>query len=138
MLLALDFSLDIPIYQQIRNQIVLGIAEGKLLPGEKLPPIRLLAEETGVNVMTVNKAYQLLKQEGYLVTDRRNGAMISSSLAGRTPPAFSAEKNSSAYQTLRLLLSELYVNGVPKTDLLTACSEIYDELSKQKNINHPD
>ena len=39
MLLALDFSLDTPIYQQIRNQIVLGIAEGRLLPGEKLPPI---------------------------------------------------------------------------------------------------
>ena len=136
MLLALDFSLDVPIYQQIRNQIVLGIAEGKLLPGEKLPPIRLLAEETGVNVMTVNKAYQLLKQEGYLITDRRNGAMISSSLAGHTPPAFSANKNSSAYQTLRLLLSELYVNGVPKAELIAACNEIYDELSKQKNSNH--
>lgn len=132
MLLALDFSLDTPIYQQIRNQIVLGIAEGKLLPGEKLPPIRLLAEETGVNVMTVNKAYQLLKQEGYLITDRRNGAIIRPSPEGHTPPAFSADKNSSAYQTLRLLLSELYVKGVPKTELLAACNEIYDELAKPK------
>ena len=69
MLLRLDFANDMPIYMQIRNQIVLGIANGELKPGEKLPPIRTLAAETGVNTMTVNKAYQLLKQEGYLITD---------------------------------------------------------------------
>lgn len=130
MLLALDFSLDTPIYQQIRNQIVLGIAEGKLLPGEKLPPIRLLAEETGVNVMTVNKAYQLLKQEGYLITDRRNGAVIQPSLAEHSSKSAAfIHKNGDAYRTLRLLLSELYVNGVPKKEMLAACSEIYDELT---------
>ena len=136
MLLALDFSLDTPIYQQIRNQIVLGIAEGRLLPGEKLPPIRLLAEETGVNVMTVNKAYQLLKQEGYLITDRRNGATIQPSLAEHAlTSAASISKSSDAYRTLRLLLSELYVNGIPKEELLAACSEIYDELT---GSNPPD
>ncbi|MGN0505861.1 MAG: GntR family transcriptional regulator [Lachnospiraceae bacterium] len=131
MLLALDFSLDTPIYQQIRNQIVLGIAEGRLLPGEKLPPIRLLAEETGVNVMTVNKAYQLLKQEGYLMTDRRNGAVISPNLKELPSSSFSEEKDSTSYQTLKLLLSELYVGGVPREELLAACNEIYDELSKK-------
>lgn len=135
MLLALDFSLDTPIYQQIRNQIVLGIAEGKLLPGEKLPPIRLLAEETGVNVMTVNKAYQLLKQEGYLITDRRNGAIVQPSLAKHKDSTFFVDKESTAYRSLRLLLSELYVNGVSKEELLAACNEIYDELT---NSNSPD
>ena len=55
MLLKLDFSLDVPIYLQIRNQIVLGIANGDLSPGEKLPPIRTLASETGIYTMTVNK-----------------------------------------------------------------------------------
>lgn len=136
MLLALDFSLDTPIYQQIRNQIVLGIAEGKLLPGEKLPPIRLLAEETGVNVMTVNKAYQLLKQEGYLIIDRRNGAIIQPSLAERSQKSASfINKSNDSYQTLRLLLSELYINGIPKEELLAACSKIYDELTES---SHPD
>ena len=64
MLLHLDFSSGVPIYQQIRNQIVLGIASGSLPPGQRLPTIRGLAEEAGINMMTVNKAYQLLKQEG--------------------------------------------------------------------------
>ena len=74
MLLQLDFTSDVPIYQQIRNQVVLAIASGRLDPGDKLPTIRTLAEEAGINMMTASKAYQLLKQEGYIPTDRRSGA----------------------------------------------------------------
>lgn len=63
MLLQLDFSSDLPIYLQIRNQIVLGIASGALVPGERLPTIRTLADEAGVNMMTVSKAYQCLSRK---------------------------------------------------------------------------
>ena len=68
MLLRLDFSSGVPIYQQIRNQVVVSIASGELEPGEKLPTIRALAEEAGINMMTASKAYQLLKAEGYITT----------------------------------------------------------------------
>ncbi len=124
MLLKLDFADDTPIYLQIRNQIVLGIASGKLSPGEKLPPIRTLASETGVNTMTVNKAYQLLKQEGYLITDRRLGAMINPARVPEQHPPLSEHPG------LKLLLSELYVDGVTKEELLSACSKLYDELKE--------
>lgn len=124
MLLKLDFADETPIYLQIRNQIVLGIANGKLAPGEKLPPIRTLAAETGVNTMTVNKAYQLLKQEGYLITDRRLGAMINPARATSQHPPLTE------HPTLKLLLSELYVDGVSKEELLAACSKLYDNLDK--------
>ena len=67
MLLQLDFSTAAPIYQQIRDQIVRGIAEGELAPGERLPTVRALASECGVNAMTVSKAYQLLKQESHRI-----------------------------------------------------------------------
>ena len=73
MLLTFDFSSDTPLYIQLRNQIVVGIANGRLTPGEKLPTVRALAEESGINTMTVSKAYQLLKQEGYITTGRRFG-----------------------------------------------------------------
>ena len=126
MLLKLDFADDTPIYLQIRNQIVLGIANGKLAPGEKLPPLRTLAAETGVNTMTVNKAYQLLKQEGYLITDRRLGAMIN---PDRVPEQHTPLTE---HPALKLLLSELYVNGVTKEELLAACSALYDELNMRK------
>ena len=65
MLLTFDFSSDTPLYIQLRNQIIIGIADGRLISGEKLPTVRALAEESGINTMTVSKAYQLLKQEGY-------------------------------------------------------------------------
>ena len=66
MLIRLDFGGDVPIYQQLRNQMVVAIAAGQLAPGERLPTVRDLAEELGVNMMTVSKAYQLLRQEGYI------------------------------------------------------------------------
>ena len=124
MLLKLDFADDTPIYMQIRNQMVLGIANGKLAPGEKLPPIRTLAAETGVNTMTVNKAYQLLKQEGYLITDRRLGAMINPARVPEQHPPLTD------HPALKLLLSELYVDGITKEELLTACNQLYDALDK--------
>ena len=124
MLLKLDFSIDTPIYLQIRNQIVLGIANGSLKAGEKLPPIRTLASETGINTMTVNKAYQLLKQEGFIITDRRLGAIVNSE---RSP---NATISLIEHKELRLLISEFYVNEISKEELLDACSAIYDSLTK--------
>ena len=76
MIMELDFASSVPIYQQIRNEIVQAVANGSLTDGDKLPTVRALAQEVGINTMTVNKAYQLLKQEGYLITDRRNGATV--------------------------------------------------------------
>ena len=84
MLLTFDFSSDTPLYIQLRNQIIIGIADGRLISGEKLPTVRALAEESGINTMTVSKAYQLLKQEGYITTDRRSGAAVA-------PPASSTK-----------------------------------------------
>ena len=66
MVISINDASEIPIYQQIRNQIVLGISDGRLAPGEQLPTVRALAEEIGINSMTVSKAYTLLKQEGYI------------------------------------------------------------------------
>lgn len=72
-IIALQDGSEVPVFKQIRNQIVMGISDGRLQPGEKLSAVRALADEIGINSMTVNKAYQLLKQEGDIVTDRRNG-----------------------------------------------------------------
>ena len=57
--ISINEASEVPIYQQIRNQIVLGISDGRLKPGEQLPTVRALAGEIGINSMTVNKAYAL-------------------------------------------------------------------------------
>lgn len=121
MLLRLDFSLETPIYMQIRNQIVMGIAAGSLKPGERLPTVRALADESGVNMMTVSKAYQLLKQEGYITTDRRSGAII----AGHESRCGLSQR---AESELKLIISEARIAGIPEEAFLVICKNLYRDL----------
>ena len=120
MLLTFDFSSDTPLYLQLRNQIVIGIAQGRLSPGEKLPTVRALAEESGVNMMTVSKAYQLLRQEGYIRADRRSGTIV---CAGEGRPPVPAK----TMETLRLCLSELRLAGMDEEESLALCRRLYGE-----------
>ena len=76
MLIRIDFNSDEPLYMQLRNQIINGIANAELQEGESLPSVRELADNIGINMHTVNKAYAILRQEGYLKLDRRHGAVI--------------------------------------------------------------
>ena len=76
MILNLDFNSDKPIYIQIREEIIKSIAKGDLEINESLPSVRALADEIGINLHTVSKAYNLLKDEGYINIDRRKGAIV--------------------------------------------------------------
>ena len=122
MILNFDFTSSVPLYMQLRNQVVIGIAEGKLKPGEKLPTIRALAEESGINMMTVSKAYQLLKQEGHILTDRRSGAVV----APREDGAGAAVPEETV-EALRLRLSELRLTGISREEAMKLCERLFDE-----------
>ena len=76
MLIAVDAAAAEPLYLQIRNQIVAGIATGQLEPGQSLPSVRSLASDLGINLHTVNKAYAVLRDEGYVRMRGRAGAVI--------------------------------------------------------------
>jgi DNA-binding transcriptional regulator YhcF (GntR family) len=76
MLIEIDFNSEEALYIQLRNQIIIGIATSRIQEGETLPSVRQLADNIGINMHTVNKAYSVLKQEGFITLDRRNGAMI--------------------------------------------------------------
>jgi len=76
MIIKIDFNSNDAIYIQIRNQIVMGIATAQLQEGDSLPSVRQLADEIGINMHTVNKAYTVLRQEGFIHMDRRSGAVI--------------------------------------------------------------
>ena len=121
MILQFDFSSDVPIYLQLRNQIVIGIGSGQLKSGDKLPTVRALAEESGINVMTVSKAYNLLKQEGYIVTDRRKGAVVA--VQSKAPPVKDETINA-----LRLHINELRLAGMSKTELHDLVEKLYEEV----------
>ena len=76
MIIEIDFNSDEAIYIQLCNQIIMGIATDQLKVGETLPSVRQLADTIGINMHTVNKAYSVLRQEGFLTIDRRKGAVI--------------------------------------------------------------
>jgi len=118
MLMQLDFTSDVPIYRQIHDQIVMGIASGALSTGEKLPTVRALANETGVNVMTINKAYQVLKQEGHITADRRGGTTVTGK-----PAAVPCEKTLSE---LRMPAASAKLSGMTREEWLKLCKQVYD------------
>ena len=76
MFIKIDFNSDEALYLQLRNQIILGIATSQFREGDSLPSVRQLADTIGINMHTVNKAYTVLKQEGFVKVDRRRGAVI--------------------------------------------------------------
>ena len=76
MIIEIDFSSGEALYMQLRNQIIMGIATDQFKEGDSLPSVRQLADTIGINMHTVNKAYTVLKQEGYVKVDRRKGAVI--------------------------------------------------------------
>lgn len=76
MIIKIDFNSEEAFYIQLRNQIIMGIATSYYKEGDSLPSVRQLAETIGINMHTVNKAYTVLKQEGFVKVDRRKGAVI--------------------------------------------------------------
>ena len=100
---------------------MVGIASGQLSPGERLPATRALAEDLGVNTMTVSKAYQQLRQEGYVITDRRSGVMVRQREAG--VPVVPEE----TVKGLRLRLCELRLAGLSREEILQLCDKLCDE-----------
>ena len=122
MIKEVDMNSSTPIYVQLRNQIVMGIGRGELKLGESLPTVRQLAQDIGVNTMTVNKAYQILKTEGYIKIDRRHGAIVSDNIDMDIVFREKLENE------LELLLAEAAINGMDKNDFLSMCNEIYSKI----------
>ena len=76
MIIKINMKSETPIYLQLRNEIVKGIGKVNLRLVSHCRRSDKMAAELGVNTMTVSKAYQLLKSEGFIETDRRKGTIV--------------------------------------------------------------
>ncbi|MDU2123392.1 MAG: GntR family transcriptional regulator [Clostridium celatum] len=126
MIINLDMTSNIPIYVQLRNEIVMGIGRGELKNGEGLPTVRQMAEDIGVNNMTVNKAYTILKNEGYIEIDRRHGAKINPALD--TSKEFKEKLESE----LELIIAESGIKGIEYKEFIKMCEDIYKNMNGLK------
>ncbi|MER7756490.1 GntR family transcriptional regulator [Kitasatospora sp. NPDC097643] len=118
MILSVDLNSEVPIYQQIRDRVVEAIASGELAVGSPLPSTRQLAADLGINFHTVNKAYDLLRREGLLLLNRKNGAVVQRDASSGPPAAHFTEDWTAR---LRTLLAEAVAQGMGDREALAAC-----------------
>ena len=125
MLIEVHFNSDEAIYVQLQNQIIMGIATEMIKEGDTLPSVRRLADNIGINMHTVNKAYSILKQEGFIQLDRRRGAVI----------AIDVDKARALLkleEQLRILLAKGCCKNITREEVHTLVDEIFDEYGKGK------
>lgn len=119
MIININFNSDEAIYLQLRNQIVMGIATSQLCEGDALPSVRQLAESIGINMHTVNKAYAVLRQDGFIQMDRRRGAIVAIDIEKQR--ALNAVRGD-----LMVVLAEASCRGLSKQEIHNLIDEIYD------------
>ena len=120
MVIEIDFNSDEAIYVQLMNQIIMGIATSRLQEGDPLPSVRQLADTIGINMHTVNKAYSLLRQEGFVTIDRRRGAIIA--IYVDKMKALEEMK-----QNLMVALARGYCKNISRAEVHDLIDEIFDE-----------
>ena len=122
MFLEIDFKSDLPIYEQIRRGIIIGLARGDIKAGDKLPSVREMAENIGINLHTVNKAYKLLEADGVLTMDRRYGSLISEN--SNPMAAYNLGKIDSE---LELLIAIAKLKGLSREDFIKNISKKWED-----------
>src|SRR5262249_41162574 len=105
-------------------QIVEGIASGALKPGDPLPSIRNLAEDLGINLHTVNKAYNLLKQEGFLQVHRKKGVIVQPD----GMPGLTEVFEEKLRQQLRSLAAAAAVRGMTEEAFVQESKSVYRDI----------
>ena len=127
MLISIDFNSNEAIYMQLRNQIVIGIAQDKIKDGDSLPSVRQLADELGVNMHTVNKAYAILRNDGYLKLDRRKGAVVCVSVESK--PKHIETMNVG----MRMMVAEAICKDISLAEMHQIISDMYKEFDDIQN-----
>ena len=120
MLIEIDFNSSEAIYVQLQNQIIMGIATDMIREGDTLPSVRQLADTVGINMHTVNKAYTVLKQEGFIQLDRRKGAVISLDMD-------KLRELQSMREQMKGILAKGICKGICKDEVYELVNEIYQE-----------
>lgn len=121
MYIEIDFNSEEALYVQLRNQIILGIATSKLKEGDSLPSVRTLADDIGINMHTVNKAYSALKADGFVRVDRRRGVVVAVDVDKlRTIAALKGY--------LRPIAAAAMAKGISKEEAQQIIADVYDEL----------
>ena len=123
MYIEIDFNSDEALYMQLRNQIIMGIATEQFREGDSLPSVRALADMIGINMHTVNKAYAVLRDEGFVKVDRRRGAVIA--IDEDKLQALADMKDA-----LQVLLTRGLVKNITRDEVHALVDQFYDKYTR--------
>ena len=116
----IDFTSKVPIYEQLCANIIKLASAGVIKPNDKIPPVRILASQMGVNPNTVAKAYKDLEQMGYIYTCVGRGSFLSEKLEQT-----SAQKIQ-AMEEVKVSVKNALMHGMSKNEAIELINVIYE------------
>jgi len=134
MQVEIDPQSEVPLYQQLRDRVVEAIAEGRLAPGDQLASVRQLAVAFGINVATVSKGYELLRQEGLIRTNQKSGSVVARGPGSGPASAGFIEEWTTR---LRTLLAEADAQGVPHARLVELTRDTVAGFAAARTVQPP-
>ena len=126
--IRIDLASSLPVYQQIADQIRAMLVAGLFQPGERLPTVRQVAVDLGLNHNTVAEAYRSLAEEGWLSLERGRGAVVMS----RSTPAANPKARVAFANRLRDLVAQVRAAGVSPQAIRSEFEEVADALLSRK------
>lgn len=124
MTITVDFCSNKPLYKQIKDAIICAISAGQLHEGDSLPSVRQLANDVGVNMLTINKVYTILKQEGYITINKKSGALVSRNLEADTQFLESVKAQ------IMHTATQARSRNISRKDFVKMCDDIYAQLER--------
>ena len=114
-MITIDLESALPIVEQVHAEIRQAIAGGSLRPGDSLPTVRQLAQDLGINLNTVARAYRLLESDGLVTSIRGRGSVVR---AAREAPAI-AERSlrQRIGRSIRTLIADARLAGLERSEL---------------------
>ena len=125
MFIKIEIDSDIPIYTQLANGLIEGVANGSLKPGDSLPSVRSLAADLGVNMHTVNKAYHELDKKGIVQIIPKSGAVVN------TPLVVEAAR-SRVESFMRPVIAEALAVGIPEKEINLMMTELISKIKEEQ------
>lgn len=121
--LIISNSSQVPIYEQIKNEIKRSIIDNELKENEMLPSIRNLAKDLRISVLTVKKAYDELEMERYVKTVHGKGSFV----MPRNSEFVKEEKIKEIEEYIEKIIDISKIVGIPKKEVLELFEYLYGE-----------
>ena len=114
---------DVPIYQQIKNEIINSISNNDLKENDMLPSIRNLAKDLRISILTVKKAYDELEQEAYIKTVQGKGTFITP----RSKALIREKQISIIEKHIEQIVDIAKISNISKEEVMGLFNYIYEE-----------